>query len=185
MAEDHLTFYERERRFLVPDPSFLQADYDTSRGERDLDRRGDRRGNVIVQAYLFSKDGYVVRVRRTHLPHEDGKSFREAPAVVAVKGPRVAAARQEYEMEIPSAMAAELIQRAEHKVSKRRFQVIEGGEAWDVDVFTGDNEGLVIAECESSNVEAIVKPDWCGVEITDDPRYNNESLAAKPYRSWP
>lgn len=163
----NVTFHERERRFLVPHPGVIRG----------------HTGNLIVQAYLFSRDGYVVRVRRTHYPN-DGDSYHEGPSMVAVKGPRVAAARQEYEVEVPTPFATELIKRAEHKVSKTRYQIVDSGQTWDVDVFHGDNEGLMIAECECNDAASITIPYWCGVEVTDDPKYNNENLAADPYKTW-
>ncbi|GIG85301.1 CYTH domain-containing protein [Plantactinospora endophytica] len=162
------TFYEYERRFLVPDAAALL---------------GEERGNLMVQAYLFSRNGYAVRVRRTHYPDQAG-GHREGPAFVAAKGPRRHGAREEYEMEVPPSFATELIKRAEHTVSKTRYQVVDGGETWDVDVFHGDNHGLAIAECESRSVRRIEVPAWCGAEVTDDPRYNNENLAETPFTRW-
>jgi CYTH domain-containing protein len=159
--------YEVERRFLVDDPSVVQG----------------HPGNLIVQAYLFSVDGYVVRVRRTHWP-EDSAGHREGPAIVAVKGPRVAARRLEYEMQIPTTLAAELIKRAPAKVSKTRYHLIANDTTWDVDLFHGDNDGLIIAECETPRAASIVPPPWCHTEITDESRYNNESLATTPYLTW-
>jgi len=42
-----------------------------------------------------------------------------------------------------------------------------------------------VAEVElSSPDQEIVKPDWVGREVTDDPRYLNVNLAAEPYRRW-
>lgn len=159
--------YEVERRFLVDDPSVVHG----------------HQGNLIVQAYLFAVDGYVIRVRRTHWPDEGG-GHHEGPAIVAAKGPRVAGRRQEYEMEVPTAFAAELIKRASAKVSKTRYHLIANEATWDVDVFHGDNDGLIIAECETPGAASVRPPRWCGTEITDDTRYDNESLAANPYRAW-
>ena len=158
--------YERERRFLVVDQSILEG----------------QPGDLIVQAYLFSQDGYVVRVRRSHRggkkPHE--KDF----AMLALKGPRYSYAREEYEMEIPPTLAAQLIRRASCKLSKTRYPHTEPDGLWDVDVFHGDNEGLIIAEIEMRDPSRIRVPDWCGAEITGDPRYNNENLASHPYATW-
>jgi adenylate cyclase len=158
---------ERERRFLVADRSIVNG----------------HGGNLIVQAYLFAAEGYAVRVRRTHWPNDDG-SFHEGPAIFALKGPRKNAARSEYETEITIEDATELIKLAPYKLSKTRYQLIDSKHVWDVDVFHGDNEGLVISECETDNVARILVPSWCGAEVTDDARYNNENLAMHPFRSW-
>ena len=49
---------------------------------------------------------------------------------------------------------------------------------WEIDIFKGKLEGLIIAEIElKSEDEEIGSPSWCGKEITDDHRYSNASLA--------
>ncbi|WP_305789055.1 CYTH domain-containing protein [Symbioplanes lichenis] len=159
--------FERERRFLVHDTGIVEP----------------HAGNIIVQAYLYVRDDYAVRVRRTYLPDEAG-GYHEGPALLAVKGPRSGGTREEHEMELPVPLARELIDRSEHKVTKLRYQIVEGAHVWDVDVFSGSNEGLVIAECEASDLSAVVPPDWVAEEITEDARYNNENLAVTPYGSW-
>jgi adenylate cyclase len=54
-----------------------------------------------------------------------------------------------------------------------------------VDVFEGDNAGLVIAEIELKDInEPFARPGWLGKEVTDDPRYYNVSLAGNPYKNW-
>jgi CYTH domain-containing protein len=158
--------FERERRFLVGDQGVLAG----------------IQGDVIVQGYLFSKDGYVVRVRRIH--HRGREAGEKDLAMFALKGPRYRNAREEYEIEIPSATASQLMQRAPYTVSKTRYELIEADGTWDVDVFHGDNEGLVIAEYEARDPSQLEVPSWCGEEITDDLRYSNENLAETPYRCW-
>ena len=50
-------------------------------------------------------------------------------------------------------------------------------------MFTGENEGLVMAEVElASEDEAFEMPDWAGEEVTGDPRYYNVNLARNPTR---
>jgi adenylate cyclase len=54
-----------------------------------------------------------------------------------------------------------------------------------VDVFEGDNAGLVVAEIELPSEEAgFEKPAWLGDEVSDDPRYYNVSLVTHPYCDW-
>jgi adenylate cyclase len=161
--------HELERRFLVSDRSVLEG----------------HTGNVIVQAYLFAKDGYAVRVRRTHRPASlDGRHREEGPALLTAKGPRTNGSREEYEFQIPVQYGTELIKRAPHTLSKTRYQLIDNDQLWDVDVFHGDNEGIVIAECESQALAAIRIPRWCGREVTGEHRYDNENLASLPFLSW-
>ena len=57
--------------------------------------------------------------------------------------------------------------------------------SWTIDVFAGENEGLVLAEVELNSQEEVVeKPPWTGVEVSDDPRYYNANLVRNPYCKW-
>ena len=56
---------------------------------------------------------------------------------------------------------------------------------WEIDVFHGDNEGLIVAEVELEAVDQeVALPDWIGAEVSADPRYFNSSLVAHPFSSW-
>ena len=56
---------------------------------------------------------------------------------------------------------------------------------WEVDVFKGDNEGLIIAEIElDTESHELVIPTWIGNEVTHDMRYTNVHLNYYPYKSW-
>jgi len=56
---------------------------------------------------------------------------------------------------------------------------------WEVDVFCGDNVGLVIAEIELRHEdERFDRPPWLGSEITGQSQYYNGSLARLPYCQW-
>lgn len=158
---------EIERRFLVSHPDIVNG----------------ASQEVIVQGYFFAKNGYAARVRRLHHVDDDG-SIREGAATLTVKGPRRGAARAEFEMEIDHKFAEEMLKEIDHKVSKNRYQVISDGETWDVDVFHGDNEGLIIAECEMEHNRALRTPPWCSEEITDRREYDNENLAMRPFGLW-
>lgn len=160
---------EHERRFLVDDLTILEgAIYQD-----------------IKQAYLWAEDGYAVRVRLTH-----SSDLGEEPhAYMTLKGPRDSNnpyMRYEVEQVIDPTHAEEIIQRAEHVVTKRRYAVIAEGKTFDVDVFTGRNEGLVIAEFEGSPkaVAQMSRPWFTSKEVTRDSRYNNEKLAIDPYVTW-
>ncbi|MDX1518667.1 MAG: adenylate cyclase, partial [Gammaproteobacteria bacterium] len=68
---------------------------------------------------------------------------------------------------------------------KTRYFIEDGKHTWEVDVFSGENEGLVVAEIELQDPdEALDLPDWVGTEVSDDPRYYNVCLIRNPYRSW-
>ena len=70
-------------------------------------------------------------------------------------------------------------------IEKRRFLESYGGFTWEVDVFAGANEGLVVAEIELPTEDAaFIKPHWIGAEVSGDVRYYNSSLIHHPYREW-
>lgn len=69
-------------------------------------------------------------------------------------------------------------------------QIIEksrkiGDVTWEVDASFGANQGPIVAEVEvQSEDQNFDKPDWVGDEVTDDARYSNANLIAKPYTAW-
>jgi adenylate cyclase len=105
--------------------------------------------------------------------------------------------RKEYEYNVDLAEAEDLLsQTKDHNVEKDRYWIPgnywpgefwpDGDrEMWEVDVFSGLNSGLTIAEIElpSENTKIEI-PEWIGKEVTDDPRYLNVNLAKNPYISW-
>ena len=130
----------------------------------------------VVQGYLSSDPQRIVRVR---LKGEKG--------YLTVKGPG-ALNRFEWEKEISADEAEALLSLAEPGiVDKTRYLVPagDGRHTWEVDVFHGDNEGLVVAEIELSSEDyPFDRADWLGEEVTGDPRYYNSSLRAHPYKEW-
>lgn len=70
-------------------------------------------------------------------------------------------------------------------IEKTRHFVEVGPHTWEVDVFEGENAGLVVAEIELETPDQpFEKPSWVGEEVTFDPRYYNTNLATRPFRSW-
>ena len=124
---------------------------------------------MLRQGYLSSNAKATVRVR----------SKDNTRAVLTLKGPASGLSRAEYEYDIPIADARELLDMAEpHVVEKRRYLVPDGELVWEVDVFVGRHEGLVLAEIELDDEgQAVTLPDWVGAEVTEDDRYNNASLS--------
>lgn len=130
----------------------------------------------IVQGYLAHTDATTVRVR-----------VKGETAYITIKGTSSGISRSEFEYEIPVADAeAMLAQMAQGPVIDKVRHLIEvDGHTWELDVFAGDNAGLVMAEVELSDAEeAFTVPDWAGLDVSDDPRYYNVNLAAHPFREW-
>jgi len=70
-------------------------------------------------------------------------------------------------------------------VEKTRYFIEHGGMVWELDVFSGANAGLVMAEVElESETQKFDRPDWAGKEVSGDPRYYNASLAQHPFSAW-
>lgn len=94
--------------------------------------------------------------------------------------------RQEFEYAIPMDDAQALLTLCVGgRVEKLRHHVEHAGHRWEIDEFLGDNDGLVVAEIElSSEDEVFERPDWLGLEVTDQPRYFNLALAEQPYMHW-
>lgn len=105
---------------------------------------------------------------------------------LTIKGLSSGASRAEFEYEIPAADAEQLLELCDRPpIEKRRHVVIFAGKTWEVDEFSGDNEGLIVAEIElSSEDEAFEKPPWLGPEVTHDSRYFNSNLSQQPFRTW-
>ena len=71
------------------------------------------------------------------------------------------------------------------QIEKHRHLITFGEHLWEIDVFLGCNEGLVVAEIElRSQHEEFLLPPWIGPEITSDQRYSNSQLTLFPYSRW-
>jgi adenylate cyclase len=151
---------EIERKFLV-------------RGEP---WRSAASGTTYRQGYLSSQPERSVRVR------SDGKK-----AKLTIKGLTRGATRDEFEYDIPLADAELLLDQLCERpvVEKTRYLVPFGGRTWEIDVFQGENQGLVVAEVElDSEDQSLTLPPWAAREVTDDPRYFNANLVKNPFKNW-
>jgi len=125
-------------------------------------------GKQIRQGYIMDgPDGKTVRVRT-----KGSKGF------LTIKGKSVGISRSEYEYEIPLQDAESLLdQFCPVSLSKVRYEVEVGGKTWEIDVFHGKLEGLMVAEIElESEDEAFELPEWAAEEVSHDPGYYNSNL---------
>lgn len=131
----------------------------------------------IMQGYLNSSPDRTVRVR-----------IKGEKGYITVKGPSDEAglSRYEWEKEIDIADAEELMSLCESGIiDKTRYYVTFEDHLFEVDVFHGENEGLVLAEVElASPDESFACPHWLGDEVTGDVRYYNSYLSAHPFSAW-
>ena len=131
-------------------------------------------GNRIVQGYLWSEKGKSMRIR-----------IRKTTGFLTIKMGTNALSRLEYEYEIPLKDAEELIDKCEKTIEKTRYIVTHQGMDWELDVFEGENKGLILAELElESENQVFEKPLWLGKEVTEDTRYLNVNLLSKPIGLW-
>jgi adenylate cyclase len=132
-------------------------------------------GAAYRQGYLASSDRATVRVR---MAGERG--------VLTVKGRAKGITRDEFEYTIPAPDAEQMLRDlAGDVVAKIRYHVPYEGKTWEVDVFHGANDGLIVAEIElQAEDEPFAQPPWLGKDVTDDARYLNSSLARHPFTKW-
>jgi len=151
---------EIERKFLVAHQAW---------------RDGVNTIHVYRQGYLSYDSERTVRVRAT-----------EVTGYLTIKGITEGLTRDEFEYEIPLADALALLQLCERPaIEKKRYIVPNGAHVWEVDVFEGVNEGLVVAEIElGSEDEAFDKPNWLGNEVSGDRKYSNSALSLHPFKDW-
>ena len=149
---------EIERKFLVTG-DFKQEACDSFR---------------LVQGYISTDPDRTVRVRV-----RGDKGFLTIKGRSSLDG----LSRYEWEKEIPVSEALELMNLCVSGViDKTRYLVPYGGHTYEVDVFHGANEGLVLAEIElADEQEMFEKPSWLGEEVTGDVRYYNSMLSLQPF----
>lgn len=128
------------------------------------------------QGYLNSDATSSVRVR-----------IAGNQAWLNIKSATIGTHRLEFEYEIPVADADEIIATLCHKplIEKTRHFVNDGQHVWEIDVFAGENQGLIVAEIELSEIgEDFNRPSWLGEEVSHDVRYYNNNLSRHPFSSW-
>lgn len=70
-------------------------------------------------------------------------------------------------------------------IEKTRYRIEYRGWVWEVDEFSGENQGLVVAEVElESPDQPLELPDWVGEEVTHNPRYLSANLVEYPFSRW-
>ncbi|MES2304329.1 MAG: CYTH domain-containing protein [Gemmatimonadota bacterium] len=153
--------HEIERKFLIvpgawrPDPA---------------------RGMAVRQGYLSHDPARTVRVRVTG-----------TQGFITIKGITRGISRLEFEYPIPVTDAEALLAKLciRPLIEKRRYRELYGGWTWEIDVFEGENAGLIVAEVElPTELTTVTLPSWVGREVSDDPRYFNSNLARHPYSLW-
>ena len=152
---------EIERKFLVNHAKWAA----TKKPKREFYRQG----------YILTDPNKTIRVRAT-----DTKCF------LTIKGKTEGATRAEFEYEIPKEEAIQLLDMfAVSDLTKYRYKVFFAEKLWEVDVFLGENEGLIVAEMElASEDETFDLPEWAAEEVTGVNKYYNSNLSTFPFNRW-
>jgi adenylate cyclase len=147
---------EIERKFLV-DPWWTPND----------------KGTNIIQFYLSTNPTVRVRIA-------GDKAF------VTIKGPTINITRPEFEYEIPIDDAKDMIKLSiSNPVQKIRYDEIFHGKQWTIDMFLGENAGLIVAEIELESEDQEFDLPKCVIkEVSDDSKYSNSNLAKTPFQKW-
>lgn len=158
---------EIERKFLVLDDSWR---YDAQGNEIV--------GRELIQGYIAAgaEAGCSLRVRL------DGDKAR-----LNIKSRKSGLSRSEFDLDVPYQQGRQILEEFAIKpyIEKTRYLVPHCGHTWEVDVFAGENTGLVLAEIElESEDEEFEKPGWLGAEVSADKRYYNAFLAENPFTTW-
>ena len=132
-------------------------------------------GTRMEQAYLSVFPSPTVRIR-----------IAGEKAFLTIKGPSKTLIRPEFEYEVPVTDANEILNLAvSESVEKIRYKFMYEGFLWEIDVFSGKNTGLVLAEIELESEDQIFPlPDWILDEVTGDERYYNSYLSHHPFQDW-
>lgn len=156
---------EIERKFLVASDSWRQSE-----------DGGELQGVAFRQGYIPTEGLTTVRVR-----------LEGDQAKLTIKGKNQGLSRAEFEYAIPVSDAEQMLDNlcARPLIEKTRYFYPYAGFTWEIDVFEGENAGLVIAEVElESEDQPVELPPWLGAEVSADPRYYNVNLVANPYCNW-
>ncbi|PIB39410.1 CYTH domain-containing protein [Maribacter sp. 4G9] len=153
---------EIERKFLVKSMNFVGVAVSKIR---------------IVQGFLNTHPERTVRIR-----------IKGEKGFMTVKGKSndSGTTRFEWETEIGLKDAEKLLELCEKGIiDKTRYLVSFHDHSFEVDIFGGENKGLILAEIELSNENEIFqKPDWLGEEVTGDIKYYNSQLSKQPFNTW-
>lgn len=151
---------EIERKFLV----------------QSTDWGAPRSSAAMAQGYVFVGPDRSLRVRRVGDRH-----------ILTLKVSAGGIGRHELEWEVDPEEGWLILDQlcVGGVVVKTRHLVDHAGKTWEIDVFEGDNAGLIVAEIElTAEDEAFEKPPWLGPEVTHEPRFLNAALSQRPFRDW-
>lgn len=147
--------YERERKFL------LKKDTWEEWKNKAIDKK------FIIQGYLSKRKESTVRIRIS------GEN-----AWITIKGITIGDTREEYEYSIPLDDAKNMLKMCvEDPLEKTRWIIPWEDMIFEIDIFSGSNEGLCLCEVELKPEQTVTDlPPFVGEEVTGIPAYYNSNL---------
>lgn len=138
----------------------------------------------LRQGYLLNReDGLTARVRLQR--RDNGEAAAWLTIKAKAEGEVPSHARLEFDYAIPVEDALALLRLTPWQVNKTRHGLHLPGGEWVLDVFSGHNAPLVIAEVEVQSPEDSPSiPSWCGKEVTGLHHLSNAALAQRPLEHW-
>ncbi len=126
-----------------------------------------KEGLFIKQGYFVSNEKFAVRVRT-----------KGSKGYLTIKGAGNGLSREEFEYQIPLEEAEQMLESyTQPYLSKIRYEINYHGHVWEVDVFKGALEGLILAEIELSHEEELFKtPPFVKEEVTFNADYLNSNI---------
>lgn len=158
---------EIERKFLIGSDAW---------------RAAVERSDVIEQGYLVGaqalRDGSARASVRARIAGDS--------AWLNIKAATAGIARTEFDYAIPLSDARTLLDElCDGVLEKTRHHVRVDGVLFEIDEFSGHNQGLLVAEVELPSIDApFPRPAWLGREVSSLMRYYNVNLITHPYRLW-
>ncbi len=131
---------------------------------------------TIKQGYIPGTRTATVRIRTSN-----------DKAYLTLKGKAAGLTRSEFEYPVPRTDALLMLDEfcEGSVIEKKRYLIPYKEHIWEIDIFEGENEGLIVAEIElSAENEAFARPEWITEEVSYDPKYRNSNLIAYPYSRW-
>ena len=130
-------------------------------------------GYVELEQGYISTDP-VIRIRRQ-------KTEEEESFVLTIKGGGMVM-REEYELALSRTQFEGLRPKCTGRIiKKRRYRyALPDGLVAEVDVFAGEQQGLILAEVEFPDEQSMLrfeKPDWFGEDVSQDIRYHNSYMS--------
>lgn len=137
----------------------------------------------IKQGYLLNDVEKIIRVRTSF---DTLTQKQEGFLTIKLRGSEINGlmVRPEYEYNIPFKDASELLEsQCKCCIVKKRYKYVdEYSQCWEIDIFGGSNQGLIVAELEIDYPsQQIVVPEWCTTNVSTDTRYTNANLVNNPY----